>query len=246
MASSSLRLHRFRAAVRSRSSSAMLSDSLVLARRTLPQPACSAEFCRSGAALDLLAVGTYLLADRETQTKTGCVHLFRVGQETASTVCEDDDHLAATPERPDCLQELASLPTTAVFDIKWRPSQPANQAMIGVAGADSKLSIAKFEVVSGEAECGNGGCRSLHIVSAEPVGEDGAMALSLDWGHASCQDTDSVVVSSSDGTVAVLKVAEAGVKSEVSFKAHDLETWVVAKDRWQVCSALQLALHSFI
>eukprot|EP00873_Tetraselmis_striata_P011968 jgi/Tetstr1/432232/TSEL_002268.t1 len=148
----------------------------LVASRELPQPACSAEFCavappRPAAAVNLLAVGTYLLADQASQTKTGCVHLYRV-QKT-----EEGDGPSVR------MEEAAEFPTTAVFDIKWRPHcEDGEHLVVAVAGADGKASI--LHVQDGGEGCDPGGM-VVTQACAEHVGEEGTMALSLDWGHRS-------------------------------------------------------------
>jgi len=196
----------------------------LVASRELPQPACSAEFCavappRPAAAVNLLAVGTYLLADQASQTKTGCVHLYRV-QKT-----EEGDRPSV------CMEEAAEFPTTAVFDIKWRPRcEDGEHLVVAVAGADGKASI--LHVQDGGEGCDPGGM-VVTQACAEHVGEEGTMALSLDWGHRECGDLGTLAVSTSKGELCLVKIREAVAELETSWNAHDMEAWIVTKDRFQ-------------
>mmetsp|Transcript_17814 Transcript_17814/g.31755 ORF Transcript_17814/g.31755 Transcript_17814/m.31755 type:complete len:373 (-) Transcript_17814:317-1435(-) len=202
----------------------------VIAERTLSHPACSAEFCpRIGDGSNggcLLAVGTYLLADQASQAKSGCVHIFEVRNDSNSGNSAREDEVATYPY---ALSDLTEYPTTAVFDIKWRPDryQAGGGSVMAVAGADGKATIL---VVEGEAEARNG--YSVRHLCESSVGER-TMALSLDWGHAGCGDLDTLAVSTSDGELCLLKVREGRAEEEQRWRAHDMETWIVAKDRFQ-------------
>jgi hypothetical protein len=87
-----------------------------------------------------MAVGTYFLADRETQAKEGKVHLFRV---------VDNDTSSEPGSGSDCLYSIAELNMSAVFDIKWRPRVVGTDSLcMGVARADSCVAIVEILVRS--------------------------------------------------------------------------------------------------
>ena len=125
-----------------------------LAQRVLPQPACSVEFCSvtgdegSLAIPDghqLMAVGTYFLADRETQKKEGKVQLFRVLDNETPQLLESEP---PTAQASGCLASITELDMSAVFDIKWRSAASGTDyPCMGVVRADSCLAIVQVQQV---------------------------------------------------------------------------------------------------
>lgn len=120
-----------------------------LARRALPQPACSAEFCKTrdaGSVVDspwqLLAVGTYLLADRESQKKEGRVCLFRVIGAGCAVGTQE-----GCSDGISYLEDVAEMETSAVFDMKWQPQNHLGSPTMGVACADSCVVLVQLQVV---------------------------------------------------------------------------------------------------
>ena len=137
-----------------------------LAQRVLPQPACSVEFCpvtgdEGSLAMpdgyQLMAVGTYFLADRETQSKEGKVQLFRViDNETPNDAPATEPPL---DQEGGCLASVTELDMSAVFDIKWRSIASGTEyPCMGVVRADSCLAIVQVQVRS---LCAMEDCRVL-------------------------------------------------------------------------------------
>lgn len=93
------------------------------------------------------------------------------------------------------LQQTASADMPGIFDVAWH--QNGSQCSIAVALADGMVSLIMLEA--------DEGCTTslVPLCSCQAVSD--AMAVSLDWAS---PDSDTAVVSSSAGTLSVLKVQD--------------------------------------
>lgn len=92
-------------------------------KRVLPGNADAVEFCSTPAYHKLLAAASYTLIEGPTPTRVGGVYLFTLGD-------EDNN-----------LQELQTIETSGVFDIKWRKPSAGVVPCLGQASADGSLRL---------------------------------------------------------------------------------------------------------
>jgi diphthamide biosynthesis protein 7 len=180
---------------------------------TLPQPTVSASSASSANPSPLIAVGQYEL-EEETRTKRGCISL-----------CSVDADIG--------IQQLQCLDWAAVFDLRWRPQQPQEEAgqaataMLAVADAAAALTVLKLQ----QEETTTAVLVPLCATST-PLSSSSSSALcclSVAWAAAASalSSSPAVAVSLSDGSLRVhrLSSSHGGLYCEWSAAVHSLEAW---------------------
>lgn len=172
-------------------------------------------------ATHLYGVGTELTADSvEFCPHPARAHLFVCGNyelDEATRVKEGRIALCALTQEGDAFEERQRLKTEAVFDLKWCEEE-LEQPLLGQVDADGLLALYALE---GEERLGR--------VASASAGE-GISTLSLDWRRRA-----RVAVSQTDGGLSLWAVRPGAAAPEIEqqWKAHELEAWIVASDRWQ-------------
>ena len=173
-------------AVESDSTSKRARMAYLYQEETLTVNADSTEFCQLETLQHVLAVGTYEL-DEKTRSRHGLLHLYHLKQ--APVDCKDPT--AGTCLVPQWQMQLAQTsPISGIFDMKWRPVQPA---CLLAACADGSLHV--LRVHHNDAVCHSSRQQAVQV-------SDKGMAVSLDITSSGQQ----VASSSSDGSLSTLQV----------------------------------------
>lgn len=102
----------------------VLDATMGVHKRILEGNADAVEFCSTPAYYNLLAAASYTLIEGPTPTRVGGLYLFTLG--------DGADYN---------LQELQTIETSGVFDIKWRKPSPDLVPCLGQASADGSLRL---------------------------------------------------------------------------------------------------------
>ena len=202
----------------------------------LPLPPCVVEWCPHPAALDLLAVGTYLL-DEQSQQRHGQLHLYRVQEpaaaSTAAAGTEPDvgtvpaQQQLPPPQQPHLLPATPPLDLPGIFDVRWHPRSAMPR--LAAALADGTVRLLDFQIHEQElfyadiAGDGSGsavtgpGLEPMAVTTLQsgggsdgdvgaPVVEQGSMAVSLDFSRSPGSEGDTLVASYSSGQLQLFQV----------------------------------------
>ncbi|KAJ8522566.1 hypothetical protein ONZ45_g886 [Pleurotus djamor] len=122
-------------------------------------------------------------------------------------------------------KSIQSIDFPAVPDMKWCHRSASCPALLGVADSEGHITLLQWDDEAGR----------LRSSDSVQCAAENILCLSLDWSHRRFPDADpgSLVVSLSDGNLALLQGASAGglVVTE-TWHAHDHEPWVAAWDYW--------------
>jgi hypothetical protein len=131
----------------------------------------------------------------------------------------------------------AAVDCSGVFDVKWGPgihTMAASGAVHTSQGEQrhvSAIEAAGFSFMAAalaDGSCtlmqaGRGGIQPVAVASDAAIG---GMALSCDWDTAN----EAIYCSYSNGHVSCCRAVEADMQVETSWKAHDMEVWMVSCD----------------
>lgn len=135
-----------------------------------------------------------------------------------------------------------SLNGPAVLDLKWAVGLVAQRHLLAQANADGSVCVLGMHSQTSRPE---GAAPSLETLVASSPHDRNVIALSIDWcsteatggGVSRITNASSVpprVASSfSDGMVRVFEFRDATLMPLHEWRAHELETWIVAADKWQ-------------
>ncbi|KAG8998509.1 hypothetical protein FRB94_006854 [Tulasnella sp. JGI-2019a] len=178
----------------------------------------SVEFCPHPLATDILVCGTYQLQKPDAshptenqspiaQRRLGRCYIFSVDNEGVLT-------------------ELQRVDLPAIPDMKWSHTYTETNALFAIADAEGSVTLYRWSLEK----------RELQEVQKIRVRDPTNLCLSLDWSdrrHVSSGAGNSIVVSSSDGTISILAKSDTGeMDVALSWKAHEFEPWVATWDYW--------------
>lgn len=170
-------------------------------KRVLEGNADAVEFCPTPAYYNLLAAASYILIEGPTPTRVGGLYLFTLG---------DDGYN---------LQELQTIETSGIFDIKWRKPGPGLVPCLGQASADGTLRL--YTLLDDDKPT---------LQETANLDIDSSMCLSLDWSP--MESEPQIAVSHSNGTLTIVDVGQSEPQVSSSGQAHELETWITSFDSW--------------
>jgi len=170
-------------------------------KRILEGNADAVEFCSTPAYYNLLAAASYTLIEGPTPIRVGGLYLFTLG--------DGGDYN---------LQELQTIETSGVFDIKWRKPSPNLVPCLGQASADGSLRLYTLQDDNDRPT----------LLETSNLDIDSSMCLSLDWSPLHPQ----LAISHSNGTLTIIDVGQSSPQVSDSTEAHSLETWITSYDSW--------------
>ncbi|CAG8618685.1 4073_t:CDS:2, partial [Cetraspora pellucida] len=174
-----------------------------------------------------LACGTYQLAESEIKQneydnevqeyndnhdKVSSQPKRRLGRLLLYQITNDEYSVA--------MKEIQRIETSAILDIKWSHQCIDNQMILALADASGKVGLYRL----------NQNKSQLDLIILHSVNNDDKLCLSLDWSDRIGLSNDrSIVLSQSDGTIAVLSVdRQFGIVEKNRWMAHDFEAWIAA------------------
>lgn len=194
----------------------------------------SAEFCPLDPYLDYLAVGTYQLADEESNSKDEELSIDDTNAEsnelTAGLVTEAPPkqrlgrlylHRIVTDKTE--LVEQINMP--AILDMKWSRHRVFGKIVLAIVNASGEMLL---YYLNEEVEQ-----LKLKYWCKYTLEGDKTLALSLDWSNTvhNCP-TPSIIISDSMGMITVLSVGNGSLEQQKSFAAHNFEAWIAAFNYW--------------
>ncbi|KAM5536189.1 hypothetical protein V8D89_010088 [Ganoderma adspersum] len=192
-------------------------------------PADSAEFCPHPSAQDVFVCGTYKLeqsqdpsvastlegndvegASEDTSTskpqiRRGKCLLFRV---------QDDDQFTL----------IYDVELPAILDMKWCHRAASVSPLVAIADSEGHITLHELQ---------NEESRLDQVQSISCVSSD-RLCLSLDWSSRRnpTAGLGDLIVSLSNGSLALLRPGDDGLVQADSWHAHDYEPWIAAWDCW--------------
>ncbi|KAG0244520.1 Diphthine methyltransferase [Mortierella sp. GBA43] len=201
----------------------------------------SIEFCPFQSHASFLACGTYQLAKDETDSSTSEEAASKPVEAPTGTSDEDsqdeDDQVRAdkpmlrlgrllvynvqgASDDSRKLENTACIETAAILDMKWSHQLINGSPTLGVADASGDLSLYQFKA----------GGSDLEIVTKYQTNSEKKLALSLDWSNrVQATEATQIAVSLSNGDITILDLnpGAAALTEALTWKAHDLEAWIV-------------------
>ncbi|RIB07589.1 WD40-repeat-containing domain protein, partial [Gigaspora rosea] len=186
----------------------------------------SVEFCPFEDYSQFLACGTYQLADSEIKhseydhednenidnfDKVSAQPKKRLGKLLLYQIMNNESSVV--------MKEIQRIETSAILDMKWFCIY--DQMILALADASGKVGL--YGLNQDESQ--------LDLIILYTVNNDNKLCLSLDWSDRLRlrYNNRSIVLSQSDGTVAVLSVdREFGILEKNRWMAHDFEAWIAA------------------
>lgn len=187
----------------------------------------SVEFCPFEDYSQFLACGTYQLADSEIKhsehdhednehidnfDKVPAQPKKRLGKLLLYQIMNNETSVV--------MKEIQRIETSAILDMKWSHQRIHDQMILALADASGKVGL--YGLNQDELQ--------LDLIILHTVNNDNKLCLSLDWSdRLGLSSNRSIVLSQSDGTVAVLSVdREFGILEKSRWIAHDFEAWIAA------------------
>ncbi|KAF8306969.1 WD-40 repeat-containing protein [Clavulina sp. PMI_390] len=195
----------------------------------------SAEFCPHPQFANLLAVGTYQLKAPDADGEPASIP-------SASDVENEEENLpSSVPHKrlgrclmyhwndaTNSLDEAYRLDQPAILDMKWSVSPTRikleGPPLLAIADAEGQVAFHQWD----------SGTNSLVLQQSVECAPRNILCLSIDWsGRLSTSNReDSLVVSRSDGSLAIISPEESEFRVTEEWHAHDFEPWIAAWDYW--------------
>ncbi|KAG0693499.1 Diphthine methyltransferase [Chionoecetes opilio] len=175
-----------------------------------------AEFCPVEPFQDILAVGTYQLADPDCPEGTNPDDLpkKRLGR------------LYLQQLKDKSLVLLQQIDMPAILDLKWCCHSVQGKVLLAVANAVGQLVVYKLEVNSDLSP-------QLTALCQHSLGEADTLALSLDWStRKDSSDDPLIAISDSKGKITLIQLGNEELKPQQSFPAHEYEAWITGFNYW--------------
>ncbi|EFJ38328.1 hypothetical protein SELMODRAFT_75309 [Selaginella moellendorffii] len=166
------------------------------------------EFCPVRSHSHALAAATYNLVEATPESparRLGSVSLFEV-------IADPSPRLRLVDRKK----------TSGVFDIRWRPPNQGNDAVLAQAGADGVLTMYALQ---------GSDSNSLEKFTELEVC-DSAMCLSVDWNPFATSSQQELVVSHSNGSISLVSMSRGRLELDRSWEAHGFEAWTATYDAW--------------
>ncbi|KDQ30788.1 hypothetical protein PLEOSDRAFT_1037842 [Pleurotus ostreatus PC15] len=178
-------------------------------------PADALEFCPHPAAQDIFVCGTYKLDDASEDPAAAPSPQHRRGQCLVFAV-ED----AGEPK----IDRPASYSGYEMVSAINRCQRRSNNPLLGVANSEGRVTLHEWE--SDE--------RNLRQLADIECASSDILCLSLDWSNRryTGTGTGSLVVSLSNGQLALLQPDDQNLAVTQLWHAHDYEPWIAAWDYW--------------
>ncbi|CAG8448694.1 12012_t:CDS:10 [Dentiscutata erythropus] len=189
----------------------------------------SVEFCPFENYSQFLACGTYQLADSKIKhseydhednennnNKVSSQPKRRLGRLLLYQIMNNES-LAV-------MKETQRIETSAILDMKWSHQYIHDQMILALADASGKVGLYRLNQDKSQLEA------QLDLVILYAINDDNKLCLSLDWSNRlELSNNRSIVLSQSDGTIAVLSVdGQFGILEKNRWMAHDFEAWIAA------------------
>ncbi|CAL1695839.1 unnamed protein product [Somion occarium] len=180
-------------------------------------PADSVEFCPHPAASNVVVCGTYKLQQADPECSVDIQDVqeepFSVGQKRTGKC------LAFEVANGDQLNQIQEISLPAVPDMKWCHRDVSVNPVLGIADSEGNVSLYEMKIDD-----------SLRIAPSH------VLCLSLDWSNRRTPSSGlgSLVVSLSDGSLALLVPGQSGLSPEHIWHAHDFEPWIAAWNYWDI------------
>lgn len=176
----------------------------------------SAEFCPVEPFQDILAVGTYQLADPDCPEGAVVSDLpkKRLGRLYLKQIKENSLVLVQQIDMP------------AILDLKWCCHRVQGNVLLAVANAIGQITVYRLE------SSGDLGPQ-LTLLYEHSIAEADTLALSLDWStrKSSC-DSPLISVSDSKGKITLILLGNEELKLLQRFPAHEYEAWITGFNYW--------------
>ncbi|KZT02717.1 WD-40 repeat-containing protein [Laetiporus sulphureus 93-53] len=190
-------------------------------------PADSVEFCPHPDFHDVFVCGTYKLEETGTNAPEERDNI----EQSTSPVSKKQKRrgecllFEVNPNVEEQCSLLQKTALPAILDIKW--CHRAASASPRLAVADSEGRITLHSLQQDEEPC-------MEQVQTIACASEDILCLSIDWSNRRAPSTSlgSLVVSLSDGSLALLHPDDAGMTVTDSWHAHDYEPWIAAWDYW--------------
>ena len=176
----------------------------------------SAEFCPVEPFQDILAVGTYQLADPDCSD----------GADASDLPKKRLGRLYLKQMKDKSLVLLQQIDMPAILDLKWCCHSVQGKMLLGVANAVGQLVVYRLESNS---DLGP----QLTLLCQHSIAEADTLALSLDWStRKDSSDDPLIAISDSKGEITVIQLANEELKLQQRFPAHEYEAWITGFNYW--------------
>lgn len=176
----------------------------------------SAEFCPVDPFQDILAVGTYQLADPDCPE----------GGDASDLPKKRLGRLYLKQMKDKSLVLLQRIDMPAILDLKWCCHSVQGNILLAVANARGQLIVYKLEFNGDVGPC-------LTLLCQHNIDEPSTLVLSIDWStrKESCDDP-VIAISDSNGKITLVKLCNEEMKLQQRFPAHEYEAWITAFNYW--------------
>ncbi|KAJ3187036.1 Diphthine methyltransferase [Gaertneriomyces sp. JEL0708] len=190
------------------------------------------EFCPIGGFHDVVAVGTYQVL------KDGSLWAPEAPETTLEDHNSDPDDIKSTPttsrlgrilmfevcdsQGAVSVKETSRLETGAILDLKWSHHLIGDLPCLGAVDALGQTRLYTLDNSKGLQQLAQYSNEKLEVLS-----------LSLDWSNRLGSNEVDIVISESDGNVALLSVANGSLTKKTEWHAHGFEAWIAAFDYWR-------------
>ncbi|KIK71003.1 hypothetical protein GYMLUDRAFT_33106 [Collybiopsis luxurians FD-317 M1] len=178
-------------------------------------PADSVEFCPHPNAQDIFVCGTYNLIQSDEIVRTRPQN--RHGQ-CLVLRCQYDR---------DDFHKIQEIDYPAIPDMKWCHRSAASKATLAIASSEGDIFLLDWNP---NESCLEETTRQRITSSSE------TLCLSLDWSNRLHPESNlgKLVVSLSDGSLALLEPTESAIVSERTWQAHEHEPWIATWNYWDM------------
>lgn len=176
----------------------------------------SAEFCPVEPHQDILAVGTYQLADPDGPE----------GADTTSLPKKRLGRLYLKQLRDKSLVLLQQIDMPAILDLKWCCHTVQGNILLAVANAIGQILVYKLE---DDGEIGP----QLVFWCQHDTDMDDTLALSLDWStRKNNSDAPLIATSDSKGKISIIQLVNQELRLQQKLLAHEYEAWITSFNYW--------------
>lgn len=176
----------------------------------------SAEFCPVEPHQDILAVGTYQLADPDCPEGADATSLpkKRLGRL----------YLKQLKDKSLVLVQQIDMP--AILDLKWCCHAVQGNVLLAVANAAGQIVVYRLEVRDELSP-------QLVFWCQLNTDEEDTLALSLDWStRKNHSDAPLITFSDSKGKISVIQLLNQELRLQQKFLAHEYEAWITSFNYW--------------